>query len=177
MHATLRQPIQLNRPRFEERGDPSYAVRMPLEGEYEPSPVSWVREQVERYERTGGREANTLRDTGLPIVLFTFRGRHSGKLRKVPLMRVEHDGRYAMVASQGGSPTHPAWYHNVKADPDAVSVQDGATVIDGHARELNGSERQEWWDRAVAAFPPYAAYQRRTARIIPVFVVEPRSDS
>lgn len=145
---------------------------MPLEGVYEPSTQQWVRDQVERYERTGGREANTLRDTGIPIVVFTLRGRRSGKLRKVPLMRVEHEGRYAMVASQGGSPEHPGWYHNLKASPE-VSVQDGTSVIDGSARELEGREREEWWERAVAVFPTYAQYQRKTDRQIPVFVVEP----
>lgn len=148
---------------------------MSMEGEYEPSPVQWVRDQVERYERTGGQEANTLRDTGIPIVVFTVRGRRSGRLRKVPLMRVEHDGRYAMVASQGGAPTHPAWYHNIAGGSADVRVQDGAAVIDGHARELDGAEREEWWNRAVAVFPPYAEYQRRTDRRIPVFVVEPGS--
>lgn len=145
---------------------------MPLEGVYEPSTQQWVRDQVERYERTGGREANTLRDTGIPIVVFTLRGRRSGKLRKVPLMRVEHEGRYAMVASQGGSPEHPGWYHNLKASPE-VSVQDGTSVIDGSARELEGREREEWWERAVVVFPTYAQYQRKTDRQIPVFVVEP----
>jgi F420H(2)-dependent quinone reductase len=150
-------------------------VRMPLEGIYEPSPQKWVRDQVELYERTDGREGNTLRDTGLPIVVFTTRGKKSGKLRKIPLMRVEQDGAYAMVASQGGAPEHPAWYYNVKADPDAITVQDGATVIDGHARELAGEEREIWWRRAVEAYPPYAEYQRRTDRQIPVFLVEPRS--
>lgn len=143
-----------------------------MEGKYEPSPVQWVRDQVERYERSGGQEANTLRDTGIPIVVCTLRGRRSGRLRKVPLMRVEHHGRYAMVASQGGAPTHPAWYHNLENGPVEVSVQDGATVIDGHARELDGTERDEWWRRAVAVFPQYAEYQRRTDRRIPVFVVE-----
>jgi len=145
---------------------------MPLEGEYEPSPEQWVRDQVERYERSAGQEANTLRDTGIPIVVYTLRGRRSGKLHKVPLMRVEHGGRYAMVASKGGSTAHPVWYHNLRAGPE-VSVQDVATVIDGHARELDGPEREEWWQRAVAVFPTYAEYQRRTDRRIPVFVVEP----
>lgn len=146
---------------------------MPLEGEYEPSPQQWVRDQVETFERTGGREANTLRDTGIPIVVFTLRGRRSGKLRKVPLMRVEHDGRYAMVASMGGAPEHPVWYRNLQASPE-VSVQDGATVIDGFARELEGPERAEWWERAVEVFPNYAQYQRKTDRLIPVLVVDPR---
>ena len=147
---------------------------MPLHGEYEPSPEQWVRDQVELYERTGGREGNTLRDTGLPVVIFTTRGRKSGKLRKVPLMRVGHDGAYAMVASQGGAPTHPVWYHNVKADPDAVTLQDGPEARDGHARELNGEERRIWWDRAVAVYPAYAEYQARTEREIPVILWEPR---
>lgn len=148
---------------------------MPLAGEYEPSPRKWVRDQVERYERTGGREANTLRDTGLPIVIFTTRGNKSGKLRKTPLMRVEHEGKYAMVASQGGAPEHPVWYYNLKADPDALMVQDGPEPFDASAREVTGEERAIWWQRAVAAFPPYADYQQKTEREIPVFVVEPRA--
>jgi F420H(2)-dependent quinone reductase len=147
---------------------------MALTGTYEPSPEQWVRDQVERYEATDGREANTLKDTGLPVVIFTTRGRKSGKLRKTPLMRVEHGGAYAMVASQGGAPTHPVWYHNVKADPDALTVQDGAEVIDATARELTGAEREEWWQRAVAAYPPYAEYQTKTDRQIPVLLAEPR---
>jgi deazaflavin-dependent oxidoreductase (nitroreductase family) len=148
---------------------------MPLQGEYEPSPQKWVRDQVEMFERSGGQEANTLLDTGLPIVVFTLRGRRSGKLRKVPLMRVEHDGRYAMVASKGGAPEHPGWYHNITASPE-VSVQDGPTVIDGKARELEGAERDEWWARAVEVYPTYAQYQRKTDRLIPVLVVEPRAE-
>ena len=145
---------------------------MPLDGEYEPSPEKWVRDQVELYERTGGREGNTLRDTGLPVVVFTTRGAKSGKLRKNPLMRVEHDGAYAMVASQGGAPEHPSWYHNLKAHPDQVTVQDGPEPWDGVAREVTGAEKAEWWERAVAAYPAYAEYQERTDREIPVFVVE-----
>ena len=148
---------------------------MPLNGEYEPSPRPWVRDQVERYEETGGREGNTQRDTGLPVVIFTTRGRKSGKIRKTPLMRVEHDGAYAMVASQGGSPKHPVWYHNVKADPEALTVQDGPEPFDARARELSGEEREEWWQRAVAAYPPYAEYQRKTDRLIPVFLAERRA--
>jgi F420H(2)-dependent quinone reductase len=145
---------------------------MPLDGEYEPSPVPWVREQVERYEATDGREANTLRNTGLPVVIFTMRGRKSGKIRKIALMRVEHGGAYAMVASQGGAPEHPNWYHNLKADPDALMVQDGANRFDAQARELEGEERDIWWQRAVAAYPPYAEYQKRTERLIPVLLAE-----
>ena len=148
---------------------------MPLDGEYQPSPEQWVRDQVERYERTGGREANTLLDTGLPVVIFTTRGAKSGKLRKVPLMRVEHDGAYAMVASKGGAPEHPTWYHNVTAHPDQVTVQDGPEPWDGVARLVTGAERAEWWERAVAAYPSYADYQEKTDREIPVFVVERKS--
>ena len=147
---------------------------MPLTGEYEPSKAKWVRDQVERYEATGGREANTLRDTGRPVVIFTTRGAKSGKIRKLALMRVEHGGVYAMVASQGGAPKHPGWYYNVTAHPDELTVQDGPEPFDAVARELEGAERQEWWDRAVAAYPPYADYQRRTDRLIPVLLAERR---
>ena len=148
---------------------------MTLTGEYEPSPQKWVRDQVARYEATDGREANTLRDTGLPVVLFTTRGKKSGKIRKIALMRVEHDGAYAMVASQGGATKHPNWYFNLKADPDALMVQDGADLFDATARELEGEERETWWNRAVAAYPNYAVYQTRTDRLIPVLLAERRS--
>jgi F420H(2)-dependent quinone reductase len=142
---------------------------MTLEGEYEPSPTKWVRDQVEAYEGSGGREANTLRDTGLPIVLVTTRGNKSGKLRKTPLMRVEHDGEYALVASYGGARAHPVWYHNLKGDPRAVTIQDGPEPFAVEVEELDGDERALWWERAVAAYPPYAEYQTRTDRLIPVF--------
>ena len=148
---------------------------MPLEGEYEPSPEKWVRDQVETYERTGGREANTLPNRTEPVVVFTTRGAKSGKIRKNPLMKVEHDGVYAMVASQGGAPKHPTWYYNLKAYPDQVTVQDGDRVWDGVAREVEGEEYAQWWERAVAAYPDYADYQERTDRKIPVFVVEPKN--
>jgi F420H(2)-dependent quinone reductase len=147
---------------------------MPLEGEYEPSTQQWVRDQVERYEATGGREANTLRDTGLPVVVFSTRGAKSGKVRKQPLMRVEHEGAYAMVGSVGGAPKDPAWVANVRAHPDQVTVQDGPEPWDGVAREVSGQERAQWWERAVAAYPEYAVYAERTDREIPVFVVERR---
>jgi deazaflavin-dependent oxidoreductase (nitroreductase family) len=143
---------------------------MTLSGEYQPSPTQWVRDQVEAHERSGGREANTLRDTGLPIIVITTRGNKTGKLRKTPLMRVEHGGEYALVASRGGAPTHPVWYHNLKADPQAVTLQDGAQPFDVQVREVNGEERAQWWQRAVAAYPPYAEYQQKTRRQIPVFV-------
>ena len=145
---------------------------MPLEGEYEPATEQWVRDQVELYERTGGTEGNTFRDTGLPIVIVTNRGAISGKLRKTPVMRVEHDGRYAVVASRGGAPEHPRWYYNIRANPH-VELQDGAHKRDMTAREVTGQEKAAWWERAVAAYPPYADYQRKTERVIPVFVLEP----
>lgn len=141
-----------------------------VETDYEPSPWDWVREQVERYEATGGREANTLRDTGLPIVVITTRGARTGKIRKTPVMRVEHNGAYALVASVGGAPKNPVWYHNLKAHPDEVTLQDGAEPWRVGVRELEGAEREEWWTRAVAAYPPYAEYQERTSRVIPVFL-------
>ncbi|WP_329296121.1 nitroreductase family deazaflavin-dependent oxidoreductase [Streptomyces pseudovenezuelae] len=145
---------------------------MPLEGEYEPSPTQWVREQVELYESSGGTKGNTLMDTGMPVIVLTTRGARSGSIRKTPLMRVEHDGRYAVVASLGGAPKHPVWYHNVKADPH-VELQDGPVKRDFVAREITGAEKDEWWERAVAAYPPYADYQKKTDRVIPVFVLEP----
>ena len=137
--------------------------------EYEPSPWEWVRNQVDQYERSGGREANTLLDTGWPVVVITTRGNKTGKVRKMALMRVEHDGEYALVASMGGAPKHPVWYFNLKADPD-ITVQDGAEPFPARVRELSGDERALWWDRAVAAYPPYAEYQERTERVIPVFL-------
>jgi deazaflavin-dependent oxidoreductase (nitroreductase family) len=146
---------------------------MSLPGEYAPSPSQWVRDQVEAYERSGGAEANTLRETGLPVVVVTMRGNKTGKVRKVALMRVEHNGEYALVASKGGAPAHPVWYYNLKAAPDEVTLQDGAHPVAVRVREVTGAEREEWWARAVAAYPPYAEYQQRTARMIPVFVATP----
>jgi F420H(2)-dependent quinone reductase len=143
---------------------------MPLIGEYEPSPSDWVREQVETYERTNGKEGNTLLDTGLPVIIVTTRGHKTGKLRKTPLMRVEHEGEYALVASKGGAPEHPEWYHNLVADPTAVMIQDGPEPWDAIVRQVEGEERAEWYERAVAAFPPYAEYQEKTDREIPVFI-------
>ncbi|HEX9548328.1 MAG TPA: nitroreductase family deazaflavin-dependent oxidoreductase [Acidimicrobiales bacterium] len=146
---------------------------MTLQGEYAPSPSRWVRDQVETYERTGGREANTLLETGLPVIVVTMRGARSGKVRKTALMRVEHDGDYALVASKGGSPDNPRWYYNLIAHPDDVTVQDGAAPFDAQVRLVSGDERKIWWERAVAAYPPYAEYQVRTDREIPVFVASP----
>jgi deazaflavin-dependent oxidoreductase (nitroreductase family) len=147
---------------------------MPLEGTYEPSPSEWVRDQVEAYERSGGAEANTLRDTGLSIVVVTTVGNKSGKIRKTPLMRVEHDGEYALVASKGGAPTHPVWYYNLKSDPESVQIQDGPEPHGYSVREISGDERATWWERAVAAYPPYGEYQEKTDREIPVFVATRR---
>lgn len=134
-----------------------------------------MREQVEEYERSGGRSANTLRDTSMPVVIVTMRGRRSGSIRKIPVMRVEHGGQYAIVASKGGAPEHPGWYHNLAAHPDQVLIQDGPEPYDAEVRELSGGERAEWWERAVAAYPPYAEYQTRTARQIPVFLATRRT--
>ncbi|MEU9900799.1 nitroreductase family deazaflavin-dependent oxidoreductase [Streptomyces phaeochromogenes] len=145
---------------------------MPLKGEYEPSPTKWVRDQVELYESSNGTEGTTLMDTGLPVIVLTTVGAKSGKIRKTPLMRVEHDGTYAAVASLGGAPKHPVWYHNVVADP-RVELQDGGTRQDMTAREVTGEEKAQWWERAVAAYPAYADYQKKTDREIPVFVLEP----
>lgn len=145
---------------------------MPVEGEYVPSPRAWVREQVELYEGSGGTQGTTLRDTGLPVVIITNRGARSAKQRKTPVMRVKHDGCYAAVASQGGAPTHPYWYFNLRAYPD-IELQDGPDRQAMTARELAGDERAQWWERAVAAYPPYAEYQQKTTRQIPVFVLEP----
>ncbi|MET8131707.1 MULTISPECIES: nitroreductase family deazaflavin-dependent oxidoreductase [unclassified Streptomyces] len=145
---------------------------MPLEGEYEPSPTQWVRDQVELYEGSGGTKGTTLMDTGMPVIILTTRGAKSGKIRKTPLMRVEHDGRYAVVASLGGAPKHPVWYYNVTSDP-RVELQDGPARKEFTAREITGEEKTQWWERAVAAYPPYADYQTKTDREIPVFVLEP----
>lgn len=143
---------------------------MPLQGEVELSPTGWVREQTEKILASGTTDGVEI--MGLSVVLLTTRGVKSGKLRKVPLMRVEHDGRYAIVASLGGAPRHPVWYHNVKADP-RVELQDGTVTRDYRAREVVGEEKAIWWDRAVAAYPPYADYQKKTSREIPVFVLQP----
>ncbi|GAA3018955.1 nitroreductase family deazaflavin-dependent oxidoreductase [Streptomyces fulvorobeus] len=154
---------------------------MPLTGEYEPSTEKVVRDQVELYESSGGTEGTTLGSligpddperAGLPVVILTTIGAKSGRIRKTPLMRVEHDGSYAVVASKGGAPQHPVWYHNVVADP-RVELQDGPVRQDMLAREVTGEEKTRWWARAVEAYPDYAEYQKNTDREIPVFVLEP----
>jgi deazaflavin-dependent oxidoreductase (nitroreductase family) len=146
---------------------------MTAEGNYEPSPSAWVRDQVEEYESSRGERANTLLDTGLPIIIVTTKGNKSGAIRKSPVMRVEHDGAYALVASKGGAPTHPQWYFNLVAAPENVQLQDGPERVDVVVREVTGDERAQWWVRAVAAYPPYAEYQERTDRQIPVLVATP----
>ncbi|MBP1159199.1 nitroreductase family deazaflavin-dependent oxidoreductase [Rhodococcus sp. PvR099] len=144
---------------------------MPLTGEYEPSPMKWSADQAELYESSGGTEGTTMQ--GKPVVLLTTKGARSGKLRKAPLMRVEHEGEYAIVASLGGAPKHPVWYHNVVADPH-VELQDGPAKWDMIAREVTGEEKAVWWERAVAVWPDYAEYQKKTDRQIPVFVLTPQ---
>ena len=144
---------------------------MALEGEREISPEGWVREQTEKILATGTTDGVEV--ASRPIVVVTVRGAKSGKLRYTPVMRVEHDGRYAMFASKGGAPEHPAWYHNLVANPH-VELQDGTVTKEYDARQLSGDERAQWWERGVAAYPPYAEYQEKTTREIPVFVLEPR---
>jgi F420H(2)-dependent quinone reductase len=143
---------------------------MPLSGEYEPSTSDWAREQAEKYMESGGIEGTELQ--GKPVILLTTIGAKTGKIRKTPLMRVEHDGAYAVVASLGGAPKHPVWYHNVKAHP-RVELQDGPVAKDYEAREVFGDEKAPWWERAVEAWPDYAKYQEKTDRQIPVFVLTP----
>ncbi len=143
---------------------------MGLSGQYEASSSEWVRNQVELYERTNGAEGNEI--MGLPVIIVTNRGAKSGMIRKTPLMRVEHEGNYVAVASKGGAADHPVWYFNLLANP-VCELRDGATLSDRRARLLEGDERSEWWQRAVAAFPNYADYQRNTEREIPLFILEP----
>ncbi|BCY13925.1 nitroreductase family deazaflavin-dependent oxidoreductase [Actinoplanes sp. L3-i22] len=144
---------------------------MPLTGEYEPSTSAWAREQAEKYDASDGAESNDIQ--GLPIVLVTSVGARSGKLRKTPLMRVEHEGEYLAVGSLGGAPRNPVWVHNLRKDPH-VELQDRAERHDYTARELSGAEREVWWARAVEAFPNYAVYQTKTERLIPVFLLTRR---
>ena len=143
---------------------------MPLSGDYEPSTSDWARENAEKYMESGGTDGTELQ--GKPVILLTTIGAKTGKIRKTPLMRVEHGGEYAIVASLGGAPKHPVWYHNVKAHP-RVELQDGTETKDYEAREVFGDEKAPWWERAVEAWPDYANYQKKTDRQIPVFVLTP----
>lgn len=145
-----------------------------ITGEYEPSTWDWVAKQIADYEASGGKEAATLRDTGIPVIIVTMNGHKSGKVRKIALMRVEHEGRYALVASKGGAPEHPGWYHNITADPE-VMIQDGPEPFATTARLVTGDERAAWWERSVAVFAPYAEYQEKTDREIPVFITDAAS--
>jgi deazaflavin-dependent oxidoreductase (nitroreductase family) len=147
---------------------------MAIEGDYVPNSMQWVRDQVEEYESSGGQKGNTLRDTGIPVIIVTMRGNRSGHVRKIALMRVEHEGEYALVASLGGAPKNPVWYYNLVADPENVTIQDGPEPFPVTVRQATGDERAEWWGRAVAAFPNYAEYQAKTERQIPVFIAAKR---
>jgi deazaflavin-dependent oxidoreductase (nitroreductase family) len=146
-------------------------VNMAIDGEYVPSPRAWVRDQVTEYEGSGGTAGTTLGDTGLPVVIVTNLGAKTGAVRKTPLMRVEHDGAYAAIGSVGGGPKNPVWVYNLRANPEVV-LQDGPETWTMTAREVTGEERALWWERSVAAFPPYAEYQTKTDRVIPVFVLD-----
>ncbi len=148
---------------------------MPIEGDYEPSTWDWVSDQVEKYEASGGTEANTLMDTGIPIIVMTTKGVKSGKVRKVPLMRVEHEGEYALIASKGGAPEHPGWYHNLMADP-VIMMQDGPEPYDTEVRLVTGDERAAWYQRGIDVYPPYEEYAEKAGdREIPVFVSRAKS--
>jgi deazaflavin-dependent oxidoreductase (nitroreductase family) len=147
---------------------------MAIDGEYVPSPSAWVRDQVDEYEKSGGTSGTTLTDTGLPVVVVTNKGAKTGAIRKTPLMRVEHEGAYLAVGSKGGAPENPVWVYNLRANPGVV-VQDGPKTAAMTAREISGDEREIWWKRAVAAYPSYADYQKKTDRLIPLFVLEPAS--
>ncbi len=145
-----------------------------LSGTYVPSTMEWVRDQIDLYERTGGREGNTLRDSGIPVIIVTMRGAKSGAVRKIALMRVEHDGAYALVASKGGHESNPDWYHNLLAHPEEVLVQDGPEPFFVSVREIDGDEYDTWWMRSAAVFPTYEEYKARTPRRIPILLAEPR---
>ncbi len=144
-----------------------------LEGTYVPSTSEWVRNQIETYEKSGGKEGNTLLDTGIPVIIVTMRGAKSGNVRKIALMRVEHNGEYALVASRGGSDENPDWYSNLLANPNEVLVQDGPEALAYTVREVSGEERDAWWERSAAVFPQYNDYRAKTARVIPVLVASP----
>ena len=149
---------------------------MSFEGEYGASTWDWVAEQVEQYEASGGTEANTLRDTGIPIIVMTTKGHKSGLVRKVPLMRVEHEGSYALIASKGGAPANPGWFYNLMADPN-ILMQDGPEPWATEVRMLEGDERAEWYERGISVFPPYAEYREKAGdREIPVFLAGPPQD-
>ena len=144
-----------------------------LSGEYVPSTSQWVRDQIEEYESSGGTKGHTLLDTGIPVIIVAMRGAKSGAVRKIALMRVEHEGSYALVASKGGAPDNPNWYHNLLANPTEVTVQDGPEPFFVKVREVTGNEYDEWWSRSAAVFPQYETYKAKTDRVIPILVAEP----
>ena len=144
-----------------------------LSGEYVPSTSQWVRDQIEEYESSGGTKGHTLLDTGIPVIIVAMRGAKSGNVRKIALMRVEHNGAYALVASKGGHPSNPEWYHNLVANPTEVTVQDGPEPFFVKVREVSGAEYDEWWSRSAAVFPQYETYKAKTDRVIPILVAEP----
>ncbi len=144
-----------------------------LQGNYVPSTLAWVRDQIDLYERTNGTEGNTLLETGIPVIIVTMRGAKSGNVRKIALMRVEFDGSYALIASKGGAPDNPDWYHNLLAHPTDVLIQDGPEPFRVAVRQVEGDEREQWWTRSVEVFPTYDEYQSKTERQIPVLVAEP----
>jgi deazaflavin-dependent oxidoreductase (nitroreductase family) len=146
-----------------------------LSGTYVPSTLEWVRNQIDTYERTRGTEGNTLLETGIPVIIVTMRGAKSGNVRKIALMRVEHEGSYALVASKGGAPDNPDWYYNLLSHPTEVLVQDGPEPFPVTVRQVEGAERTQWWARSVAVFPTYDEYQSKTKRQIPVLIAEPVS--
>ena len=141
-----------------------------LEGEYIPSTSQWVRDQIELYERTGGKEGRTLPNTDMSVIIVTMRGAKSNAIRKIALMRVEHDGEYALVASMGGAPTNPGWYANLKTNPNDVTIQDGPEPFAVTVREVSGAEYDAWWERSARAFPNYNEYKAKTSRTIPILV-------
>jgi deazaflavin-dependent oxidoreductase (nitroreductase family) len=145
-----------------------------LSGEYIPSTSQWVRDQVETYETSGGTKGHTLLETGIPVIIVAMRGAKSGAVRKIALMRVEHEGSYALVASKGGHPTNPEWYHNLVANPTEVTVQDGPEPFFVNVREIDGAEYDAWWARSAAVFPQYESYREKTDRKIPILLAEPR---
>ena len=144
-----------------------------LSGEYVPSTSQWVRDQIEEYESSGGTKGHTLLDTGIPVIIVAMRGAKSGAVRKIALMRVEHEGSYALVASKGGAPDNPNWYHNLLANPTEVTVQDGPEPFFVKVREVTGNEYDEWWSRSASVFPQYETYKAKTDRVIPILVAEP----
>jgi deazaflavin-dependent oxidoreductase (nitroreductase family) len=155
------------------RRPPTLLLMVQLQGNYVPSTLAWVRDQIDLYERTSGTEGNTLLETGIPVIIVTMRGAKSASVRKIALMRVEFGGSYALIASKGGAPDNPDWYHNLLAHPTEVLIQDGPEPFRVTVRQVEGSEREQWWARSVEVFPTYDEYQSKTERQIPVLIAEP----